>query len=99
LNISAFDFNPKGKGGIPTARVLASEATRKRIKGMTASGAVEQSAVIREAVRLIIEETLEAEVKNHISGSGFRLFHPGVCPSFRDHHSHPIPFAQLRSGS
>lgn len=44
------------------ARLPASEATRKRLKDMMASGAVEQSAVIREAVRLIIEEALEAEV-------------------------------------
>ena len=54
------------------ARVLASEATRKRIKGMMASGAVEQSAVIREAVRLIIEETLEAEVTEALGRGYYR---------------------------
>lgn len=52
------------------ARVPASEATRKRIKEMMAGAAVEQSMMIREAVRLIIEEALEAEVTEAI-GRGY----------------------------
>jgi hypothetical protein len=27
------------------------------------------------------------ESQNHLSGSGFSLFHPGGCPSYRDHRS------------
>lgn len=52
------------------ARVPASEATRKRIKEMMVAGASEQSAVIREAARLIIEEALEAELSEAI-GRGY----------------------------
>lgn len=60
------------------ARVPASAATRKRIQDLMAGGALEQSTVIREAVRLIIEEALEAEVSEalgrrynaHGGGSG-----------------------------
>lgn len=43
------------------ARVPASEATRKRIAELLA-GDVDQSELIRQSVRLIIEEALEAEV-------------------------------------
>ena len=48
------------------ARVPASEATRKRVKQMLTGGSVDHSAMIREAVRLIIEETLEAEVTDAV---------------------------------
>lgn len=48
------------------ARVPASEATRKRVKQMLSGGNVDHSAMIREAVRLIIEETLEAEVTDTV---------------------------------
>ena len=52
------------------ARIPASESTRKRIKEMMAAGTLDQSAVIREAVRLIIEESLEAEV-TQVLGRGY----------------------------
>ena len=53
------------------ARVPASEATRKRINEMLAGkSGVERSALLREAVRLIVEETLEAEVSEQI-GRGY----------------------------
>ena len=45
------------------ARVPASEATRKRLKQMFEGGeSTDRSALIRESVRLMIEEALEAEV-------------------------------------
>jgi hypothetical protein len=45
------------------ARVPASEATRKRLKQMFDGGqSTDRSALIRESVRLMIEEALEAEV-------------------------------------
>lgn len=53
------------------ARVPASEATRKRLNDMLAgTSGVERSALMREAVRLIIEEALEAEVSDEL-GRGY----------------------------
>jgi putative transposase len=53
------------------ARVPASEATRKRLKDMLAGASgVERSALMREAVRLIVEEALEAEVTEAV-GRGY----------------------------
>lgn len=53
------------------ARVPASEATRKRLNEMlTGTSGVERSALMREAVRLIVEETLEAEVSEQL-GRGY----------------------------
>ena len=53
------------------ARVPASEATRKRLKDMLAgANGVERSALMREAVRLIVEEALEAEVTEAV-GRGY----------------------------
>lgn len=43
------------------ARVVASEQTRKRIADVL-SGDFDKSALLRNAVRLIVEEALEAEV-------------------------------------
>jgi putative transposase len=55
----------------PMARVPASEATRKRLKDMLAGvNGVERSALMREAVRLIVEEALEAEVTEAV-GRGY----------------------------
>ena len=45
------------------ARVPASEATRKRLKQRFEGGeSADRSVLIRESVRLMIEEALEAEV-------------------------------------
>ena len=44
------------------ARVTASAQTRKRIERLIAGGEMDQSQLIKEAVRLIVEEALEAEV-------------------------------------
>jgi len=53
------------------ARVPASEATRKRLNDMlSGTSGVERSALMREAVRLIVEETLEAEVTDAL-GRGY----------------------------
>ena len=53
------------------ARVPASEATRKRLNDMLAGKqSIERSALLREAVRLIVEETLEAEVSDEL-GRGY----------------------------
>lgn len=53
------------------ARVPASEATRKRLNDMLAgTQGIERSALMREAVRLIVEETLEAEVSEQL-GRGY----------------------------
>jgi putative transposase len=43
-------------------RVTASAATRKRINDLIHSGGFEQSDLLKEAMRLIMEEALEAEV-------------------------------------
>ena len=51
------------------ARVAASEQTRKRIAEVL-SGDFDQSALLRNAVRLIIEEALEAEVGD-VLGRGY----------------------------
>ena len=51
------------------ARVPASEQTRKRIADVL-SGDFDQSALLRNAVRLIIEEALEAEVGD-VLGRGY----------------------------
>ena len=51
------------------ARVAASEQTRKRIADVL-SGDFDQSALFRNAVRLIIEEALEAKVMN-VLGRGY----------------------------
>lgn len=65
------------------ARVPASEATRKRLKEMfEGNGGVERSALVREAVRLIIEEALEAEVAEEL-GRGY--FERGAEPGSRGH--------------
>ena len=47
------------------ARVPASETTRKRLNGLF-GGEFDKSELMREAIRLIIEETLEAEVSEHL---------------------------------
>lgn len=54
------------------ARVPGSEATRKAIKRMFEGeeGAVDTSAFVRQAVRLMIEEALEAEVSERL-GRGY----------------------------
>jgi len=53
------------------ARVPASEATRKRLKQMfEGKQDVDRSALIREAVRLMVEEALEAEVSEAL-GRGY----------------------------
>lgn len=53
------------------ARVPASEATRKRLQDMLAGKqGVERSTLVREAVRLIVEEALEAEVSEAV-GRGY----------------------------
>ena len=53
------------------ARVPASEATRKRLKQMfEGKPEVDRSALIREAVRLMVEEALEAEVSEAL-GRGY----------------------------
>ena len=51
------------------ARVAASEQTRKRIAEVL-SGDFDKSALLRNAVRLIIEEALEAEVGD-VLGRGY----------------------------
>jgi putative transposase len=61
------------------ARVPASEVTRKRLSALF-DGKFNQSNLMREAIRLIIEETLEAEVSEalgrgyyeHGEGAGYR---------------------------
>jgi putative transposase len=61
------------------ARVPASEVTRKRLSALF-DGKFDQSKLMREAIRLIIEETLEAEVREalgrgyyeHGEGAGYR---------------------------
>src|SRR5690606_19411098 len=53
------------------ARVPASEATRKRLKQLFEGGeSADRSALIRESVRLMIEEALEAEVTEAL-GRGY----------------------------
>ena len=53
------------------ARVPASEATRKRLKQLFEGGeSTDRSALIRESVRLMIEEALEAEVSEAL-GRGY----------------------------
>ena len=54
------------------ARVPASEQTRKRIAEVL-SGEFDKSALLRNAVRLIIEEALEAEVTD-VLGRGYSRF-------------------------
>jgi hypothetical protein len=51
------------------ARVVASEQTRKRIADVL-SGDFDKSALLRNAVRLIVEEALEAEV-GEVLGRGY----------------------------
>ena len=65
LNVGTFESD-QDQRSIPMARVPASETTRKRVKQMLNGGNVDHSAMIREAVRLIIEETLEAEVTDAV---------------------------------
>ncbi len=65
------------------ARVPASEAAGKRLKDMfEGNEGVERSALVREAVRLIIEEALEAEVVEEL-GRGY--FERGAAPGSRGH--------------
>ena len=53
------------------ARVPASEATRKRLKQMfEGKQDMDRSALIRESVRLMVEEALEAEVSEAL-GRGY----------------------------
>jgi transposase-like protein len=51
------------------ARVPASIATRKRIAELL-DGEFEKSELMREAIRLIVEEALEAEVSERL-GRGY----------------------------
>jgi putative transposase len=65
------------------ARVPASEATRKRLKDMfEGNQGMERSALVREAVRLIIEEALEAELTEEL-GRGY--YDRGEDSSSRGH--------------
>lgn len=57
------------------ARVPASESTRKRIAELL-GGEFEKSALMREAMRLIVEEALEAEVSERL-GRGYYEHGPG----------------------
>ena len=60
--------NPEGH---PMARVPASEATRKRLQDMLAGKQeVERGSLVREAVRLIVEQAREAEV-SEAAGRGY----------------------------
>lgn len=52
------------------AKVPASEATRKRLQAMFDGDGFERSGLLREAVRLIVEETLEAEIGERL-GRGY----------------------------
>ncbi len=54
------------------ARVLSSVGTRKRMRDMLAgeTGEMDTSAFVRQAVRLMIEEALEAEVSERV-GRGY----------------------------
>lgn len=55
------------------ARVPASAATRKRLNDMlAATRGLERSALLREAMRLIVEETLEAEVSDELGRSYYQ---------------------------
>jgi hypothetical protein len=47
------------------ARVPARETTRKPFEGLF-GGEFDKSELMREAIRLIIEETLEEEVSEHL---------------------------------
>ncbi|MDS4030548.1 MAG: transposase [Candidatus Contendobacter sp.] len=58
-----------------TARVPASDRTRKRIADVL-SGDFDQSALLRNAVRLIIEEALEAEVTDVLGRGDYERGEP-----------------------
>lgn len=62
------------------ARVPASETTRKRLHGLF-GGEFDKSELMREAIRLIIEETLEAEVSEHLQRG---YYERGEAPGYRN---------------
>jgi len=62
------------------ARVPASETTRKRLNGLF-GGEFDKSELMREAIRLIIEETLEAEVSEHLQRG---YYERGEAPGYRN---------------
>ena len=60
------------------ARVPASEATRERRNMLAGKQDFERSALLREAVRLIVEEALEAEVTEELGRGHYDRGHqPG----------------------
>jgi transposase-like protein len=65
--LAAFESPPTRS--IPMARVPSSVGTRKRLKEMLAgdTGEIDTSTFVRQAVRLMIEEALEAEVSERLS--------------------------------
>lgn len=60
------------QGDIPTAKVPASEATRNALHALLAGkdGSVDMSAMVRQAVQLMIEQAVEAEVEERL-GRGY----------------------------
>jgi len=54
--------NPRDRS-IPMKKVLASEATRKRLEEVFSSEQIDPGRIVREATRLMIEQALEAEVE------------------------------------
>jgi transposase-like protein len=62
-------------------RVPASETTRKRLNGLFGGGEFDKSDLMREAIRLIIEETLEAEVSEHLQRG---YYERGEAPGYRN---------------
>jgi hypothetical protein len=47
-------------------KVLASEATRKRLEEVFSSEHIDPGRIVREATRLMIEQALEAEVEQAV---------------------------------
>ncbi|MFO1204690.1 MAG: hypothetical protein U1E63_02945 [Burkholderiales bacterium] len=58
-------------------KVLASEATRKRLEEVFSSEHIDPSRIVREATRLMIERALEAEVEQAV-GRGYYAHGKGV---------------------
>ena len=58
-------------------KVLASEATRKRLEEVFSSEHIDPGRVVREATRLMIEQALEAEVEQAV-GRGYYAHGKGV---------------------
>ena len=66
LNVGAFGFQTQEEHPM-MARVPASEQTRKRIAEVLRCD-LDKGALLRDAVRLIVEEALEAEVTDVRAG-------------------------------